>query len=305
MSPPVAGAPLAPKEPAPWWGLAWGGVALAATLVALPIIGAFPFGILALDGLLAWGFLSLLRLTIGRIDAAATNGLIVALTPWLAVAFLGRLLAARQGFLLPLFLRYTILLEAGVLAFALGIYSVMRRRRMAARARTAKLTAGWAGAAVVAILLAVIVFTSTRLTAQGSALLGATLLLVATAVGLQWATGRWLGSERSLVLATGPALVLAAAQLLDGVVTYLAVRDPLGIAPGEFHEEVALSALLLEYSGVGFPLLKWLLALVVAYTIDRPRPTHLQMAPAKRLGFYLLITYLGLGPGLYSSSRLF
>lgn len=69
-----------------------------------------------------------------------------------------------------------------------------------------------------------------------------------------------------------------------------------------FQEEVVLSAAMLEATGPGYPVAKWAIALTFAYYMDGYEPA--ERTSVSRLGAYLLVTLLGLGPGLFSTTQL-
>jgi len=97
-------------------------------------------------------------------------------------------------------------------------------------------------------------------------------------------------------------LAVAAAQLLDGWVSWLSVKDPLGVLVGTFSEQVVVSRWVLETVGPGFVFAKWGLAVVFAYFAESE--VHHQRGVVY-VGSYLFVAFLGLGPGLFSLTALF
>ncbi|HET6399032.1 MAG TPA: hypothetical protein VFH47_05710, partial [Candidatus Thermoplasmatota archaeon] len=88
----------------------------------------------------------------------------------------------------------------------------------------------------------------------------ATLGALTALLGLQ-SLARLAQAPRVQALGSPAALAVAATQLLDGVVSYLAVRNPFGWLEEPHREQVRVSAILLEQTGPGFVLAKWGLAL--------------------------------------------
>lgn len=277
--------------------LAVGATALASVLVALPWVARAPFGILAADAGLAWGVLGLLRLA--QAEGQPLGGAqVVALAPWLGVPVVAARLAHRLGSDVPAWATWTLAPHALLVAAALAALALLHRARPSA-SRAHAIAVGLAGAGLVAALLAA--FVLARPPSAGPALLfAATVGLVAAALAVQ----RLLAPLHPATAALGSAsaLAVAAAQLLDGIVTYLSVVDPLGVLASPLREQVVLSALLLETTGVGYPLVKW--ALAVALVLVAHRGQAARSPPAARAGYELLVILLGLGPGLFSATQL-
>lgn len=291
--PPVPEALPAAQPPSAYPGLVVGSAALISALLFLPWVARIPYGGLALNAALGWGAYGVL-LHRERLLRAAGNWAIVALLGFLATPHLTRVVAHQLGTRLPLGLDYT--LAFLVLAVASGVGLLQALARWMGPKRGA-MGAALAGAVASGSLAAIAALTSSTLTREGLLLVGLALLVTAAAVAVQGFVARRLPWAAPRVLASGPALAVSATQLLDGVVTYLAVVDPLGLAPGEFHEQVPLSGLVLATTGVGYPLLKWCLAMAIAFAFER----HTWSLASRRVGLYLLILALGLGPALYSA----
>lgn len=282
-------------------GLAAGGAAALVALLALRVAARFPLGVLLLDAGMAWGLFALLRLAVR--DAAgsgpagdASGAWILALGAFLPVPFLVQLLAALLGLALPAALRATWLLDVLVLAAVVAL-----RWRVVPQGSARYLPL--AGLALSGALLGLGVLAAGGL-APGAALVWAvTGVAVGGALVLQRGAARLARGTRWEVLGSGAALFLASSQLLDGVVSYLAVRDPLGVLGASFSEQVALSAWLLQHTGPGYALVKWLLALGVVHVVDgRAWPARAE--PATRIATFVFVAFISLGPGLFSATRL-
>lgn len=276
-------------------GLVAGAVALVLAALFLPFFTSVPYGGILLNAALAWGAYSFLVHRDALLHQAGDAG-IAAFLGYLGLPFLTRMVAHQVGFRLPLVLEFTIAFTVLAIAFAVGVLQALSL--VVSPPRSAQIT-GVVGAAGFAALGAVAIATSPTRTVGGLALVGLTALLVPALLVLQWMVARRL-PPRMRVWARGPALAVAATQLFDGIVTYLAVVDPLGLAPGEFHEQVPLSDLILRATGVGYPILKWALALAIGYALEN----HGWKSASKRIAFYLVLLAIGLGPALYSGSQL-
>lgn len=304
------GDPVPPEE-APSSAPSWEPAGLIAGALALiawgPVLGAIrtpEAAAYVLSAGLAGGVLAWASLVLRSAKLAPGDGVIAAL-----IGFLGWPVLLRRGFGLlairpPPELTAGMLLEGLSVAIGLGLLWVFARSRARAPdgvSDAARLTGavGWGGtlAGLTAVLLA-----------AGPPEPGAWLVLALAAVvilaALALQRGLSLRSSKPqfTAFASAPALVLAGSQLLDGVVSYLAVNDPLGVLAGRFQEEVLLSAALLEAIGPGYPIAKWGIALVFVYYMDAidapPGPS------IWRLGTYLLVALLGLVPGLFSTTQL-
>lgn len=283
------------------------GLGIAAILLAmfaLPWVAFHvPFGILALDVFMVLGLLGVLRMLALRFADVGRDPFIVALSPFLAVPFMMRLWAGRSGVAYPLGLRFTVAIEVLLLAVGLVVWLAVRRLRADRGARHAGVATFLAGSVAALAFLGAALASGTPVSVEGFPLLSLAVFIVASAVLVQRIVATRLPWPTLRAWSSGPALAMTAAQLLDGVVTYLAVKDPLGLAPGEYHEEVALSALILRYAGIAYPLLKWALALGVTYAIERWAGKE-HSDPAGRVTYFLTLIYVGLGPGLYSSIQI-
>ncbi len=244
---------------------------------------------------LAWGLFAALQWGVARFDAAG-DAAIVQFLPFLAWPFLARRFAHQHGTLLPLFLEYTVAFTCLSVAAALGLFLLLGRRR----ARRGAIVTGGVGALVTLGLMVLVIGTDPSLSARGLILFGLTGVLVGACLAAQWTVARFGPWGTIRRLAAAPALAIAGTQLFDGIVTYLAVVDPLDLAPGEFHEQVPLSRLVLEATGVGYPLLKWGLAIGIGFALSS---TPFRTSP-QRIGLYLILLWVGLGPALYSGFQL-
>lgn len=286
-------------------GLAVGIASVALAVVALPLVARVPFGLLAVSGGMAWGLFCALRAASAKLHVAPGDGWLLALGSFLPLPFLVRFLAAQSGVLLPAPLRATWLLEVAALGAALGLLAALHRARRAAGGgpRAAVLAVAAVGAGLSGLLLLLATAASAPPRPGALTIWGATGALVAAALVVQWAVARRFRGTRLERFGSAAALLLAATQLLDGIVSYLSVEDPLGVLTVDFAEQVPLSAWLLETTGPGYAAAKWLVALSVVYFVDG-KPWPARPEPTGRLGFYLFVALLGLGPGLFSASRL-
>lgn len=278
--------------------LALGALALAAVIVDLPAVARVPFGVLAADVAMAWGILALLRTAggLGQLRDAP----ILALAPFLGIPAVAVRLRHALGGGLPAWVEGTLAPHAILLALAIGAMTLPRGVRGARDARDRAIVVGAAGGLALASLLAA--FALARPPGRGPVLVLATALcLLAAALVVQWRVAAWRPALARF--GTSAALAVAASQLLDGLVTYLSVIDPLDLLETTLREQVRLSALILDATGVGYPIAKWGLALVIVHAVDGARGTRHGDA-ASRIGLYLLVIFLGLGPGLYSSMQL-
>lgn len=298
-------------EGASWLdGPTWEAVALSVGLLAviawIPVVGgvdATRTAALLLSAGLAAGLLGLASLLLRDAGLPPDDGVIVAL-----LGFLGWPVLLRRAFHLaesplPRLLSIGLLLEVTVLAaglvllWALARSSGPRPSRISPAMAVGPIAWGVSGAT---LLLVLFWLGSPR--AGTWTVLALTGLVVVAALVVQHATASRSRDHRLTALGSGPALVIAGTQLLDGVVSYMAIRDPLGVLAGRFQEEVLLSAVILEATGPGYPIAKWALALVFAYYVDadpsEDRPS------ISRLGAYLLVGLLGMVPALFSTTQL-
>lgn len=282
-------------------GLVSGGLALLASFFTLPFVAAFPAGILLVDVMMAWGTLSWVRLLVRKRQLAIDDRVIAALLPAVAIASLARFLAAEQGILLPLGLRFTV---AFPVLIVVALTCLVAFARPARRSTSAHI-AGWLALAVAMVLLLAIATGSPNQPIGAWPTLGLTLGIVVVAVASQALVARKGRAPWWRALGSAPALGLAAAQLLDGTVSYLAVANPLGLLAHASQEQIWLSAFLIQWTGPGYILAKWALALVLVRVLDGPGARNRLTDPIHRLGLYLLMAYISMGPAIYSTVRLF
>lgn len=282
-------------------GLVAGALALATALFALAAVRSFPLGGLALNLALAWGAYSVLRVGV-HLRPASHSWWVPSVAPWLATPMLLRMHLASAGSAMPSWVASTWTLEALAVVAAVAItLAYGHLLEPYATTRAALATTGVLGGALGVVLVLLHITMPQPVAPDALAVFGLTVLAVAAALAVQWLVLRRRG--RWAVLAGGAALAATASQLLDGFVTYLAVVDPFDLLARDMHEQVALSAWLLEYTGIGYPIVKWLLALGIAWALEQGWRNAAQPA-AQRTGAYFAVILLGLGPGLYSTANL-
>lgn len=305
--------PIPDPAPSPETGLAWrrqtapgllaGVLALATAWFGLPYLVGVPFSGLALNLALALGAYSVVGIGI-HLRPASHAWWVPALAPWLAVAMLLRMHLVATGEPLPIWMATTWTLEAIALAAAVAVtlaYGHLLDEY--ATTRAALWTTGILGVSLSAVLI--LLHVTMPEPVQAGAL--AIFLLAVAGVGLaltaqRFALGR-MRRQEIRVLAGGAALATTASQLLDGFVTYLAVVDPFGLLAEDMHEQVALSAWLLDHTGIGYPVAKWTLALCVGFLLERGWSKSAEPI-RQRTGTYLALIFIGLGPALYSTASL-
>lgn len=276
-------------------------VAAVAVLVAAPgIVSRLPLGGLALNAALAWGVVAVLSLLDDRGALPKPDVLVPALVPYLVLPTLAhRLVAAGEA---PAILAHSFLVAAvGVTVATLVASSLNARAREWLGPLDGTRAVGGVGVVLAAGLAARI---ATPLSAirpgTGWILLAAGSVLCIVLVGQRWVCGGSLG-EGCRAFATGSALAVTGGQLADGVVSYLAVRDPFGFLGQTFTEEVPLSAFVLETAGPLYPLGKWALAILIVWVVDARGQPPSQVA---RVAVYLLAILLGAGPATFSATQL-
>ena len=284
-------------------GLIAGVLALATAWFALPAVMQVPFGGLALNLALAWGAYTVVELGIHR-RPAPHSWWVPALAPWLAAPMLLRMHLFAMHEALPGWVSTTWTLEA--MGIALGTVTVVAYRHLMddlASTRVAIACSGAIGILLSGVFLLLHVTMPEPMRGGALAIAALTLLVVAGALAAQHLLLRANGRPGWRAIAGGAALAVTASQLLDGVVTYLAVVDPFHLLEEPMTEQVALSAWLLEATGIGYPIAKWALALAIAFLLEREWRVAREPT-AKRAGIYLALIFVGLGPALYSTASL-
>ena len=284
-------------------GLMAGVLALATAWFALSTVARIPLGGLLLNLALAWGAYTVVELGIHRRPAPHTWW-VPALAPWLAAPMLLRMHLLAMDETLPAWVAVTWTLEA--MSVALGTATVVAYRHLMddlAPTKAALACSGAIGILLSGVFLLLHVTMPEPVRGGALAILALTLLVVAGTVAAQHLLLRSNPRPGRRAVAGGAALAVTASQLLDGVVTYLAVIDPFHLLDEPMTEQVALSAWLLETTGIGYPIAKWALALTIAFLLERDwRSVH--EPTIKRAGIYLALIFVGLGPALYSTASL-
>lgn len=284
-------------------GLVVGVLALATAWFGLPIVARVPLGGLLLNLGLAWGTYAVVEIGIHRRPAPHSQW-VPALAPWLAAPMLLRMHLIAMQESLPAWGIMTWTLEA--MSVALGVAAALAYCHLLddlASTRAALACSGGIALALCLVFLLLHVTMPEPVPRGALTVFALGVALVAAAVAAQHIMLRSSSRPAVRVLAGGAALAVMASQLLDGAVTYLAVIDPLGLLDRQMTEQVALSAWLLETTGVGYPIVKWGLALGIAFLLEREWRAVKEPA-AKRIGIYLAILFVGLGPALYSTASL-
>lgn len=277
--------------------LSIGAAALVTFIVQLSFGVQVPVVILAINLGLAAGAYGVLVLHDPWIRDAGDVG-ILQFMGFVAIALLGRVWLGQtaQGF--AILLEYSLSLAALAIATACILLRIFCTRFSPRRAALAN--AGLGGFAF-CLLVVVLLANSTTRQSANLALLGLTCIIVPCLLGLQWWFARRLPWAPAKVWASSVALAIAGTQLFDGVLTYLAVEDPFGIAPDGYEEQIPVSRFILDRFGIGFPIAKWALGIIVASILARADfglATH-------RVVLYLAILAAGMGPGLYTAAQLF
>ncbi len=284
-------------------GLVTGVVALATAWFALPWVLQVPLAGLALNLALAYGTYTVIAVAV-HVRPAKHAWWVPALAPWLAASMLLRMHLFAAGEVLPLWVATTWTLEAISLAFgALVVLAYGHLLDDLATTKAALISGGMLGMGLNVVFVLLHVAMPSRAATGSLAVFGLALVTVVAALIVQHFAFRSAKHPRWRALAGGAALAVAASQLLDGVVTYLAVVDPFDMLAREMHEQIALSAFLLETTGVGYPIVKWALALGLALVLERAWAKSPESLP-RRTGTYLGLIFVGLGPALYSTASL-
>lgn len=296
------------QEPANWRramapGLVTGVLALATAWFGLPWAMQVPLGGLALNVALAYGAYTVIAIAL-HVRPATHAWWVPALAPWLAAPMLLRMHFLAAGEALPFWVVTTWALEALSLCFgAMVVLAYCHLLDDLATTKAALISAGVLGS-VLSTVFVLLHLTMPSPAATGSvAVFGLTIVIVVAALVVQHFALNSSKDARWRSLAGGAALAVAASQLWDGVVTYLAVVDPLELLARELHEQMPLSAFLLEATGIGYPILKWALALGLALVLERVWVKSPESLP-RRTGIYLGLIFVGLGPAIYSTANL-
>lgn len=279
----------------------WGAVAVLASILALPFVSALPILLLILDVFIAMGFVALLRLLCRRHHVQPGNALIAGLIPMLAIPTLATNLAAVSRIHIPVPFAHTVtwsilLMCAGAALFVLPSMPNAARQSW---------IAAW-GLTFLAIAITLFVALLVRVPPPQPGVwptFTLTIAIVVLLLAVQWKIGSHV--RRWNMLASGPALSVTAAQILDGTVSYLAVGNPFGWLPNPPSEQMAISAFLIQSIGPGYIFAKWGLALVVARILDGPGVRGGLQDPTHRVLLYLVLAYISLGPAIYSTTNLF
>lgn len=283
-------------------------VALVLAFVALQYVAALPSGLLLLDVVLAWGYVNFIRLMARRTGFEPDNGFIAALIPVLAIPTLTLFLASEHGIQLPLGLRYSVAFPVLLLAVTSTILFLLRPKpeRMPAEAwKIRVLSTGLLTVGIPALLLLALALGAPNVQAGAWPTLALTALVVVAALTLQANAHKFLPWRHAKILGSAPALALTATQLLDGTVSYLAVGNPLHLLAQPSHEQMAVSAFLIEWTGPGYILAKWALAILLVRILDGPAMRHRLAEPSHRFMLYVIMAYVGMGPAIFSTARLF
>lgn len=270
-------------DAAGWAGVVIGAAAAVAALFLWRVFVMIPFGLLLLDAGLAWGITSSLRRApVG--DGRSGSRWVASLAPYVGAGLLFRRLIDPAA--LGYGLTHTLVLPAVLVAVGLVMLSSPLTKRFAGAMGAVLLLSALFPVVVAAVPSARLLFAS-----------GTAVVIVALIVQLNLSK-----RTRLAILASPAALAVAAAQLLDGVITYLAVNDPLGLAPRTFYEQMPLSAWLLANIGPGYGLVKWALAIGIVLALEKAHPWRKD--PGLGVAMYLLVLLLSLGPALFSTFNL-
>ncbi len=274
-----------------------GAAAVVAVIVQFAIGVHQPVVILAINLGLAAGAYGLLLFLDPRLREAGDVG-ILQFMGFIAITLLGRVWLGQtaQGF--AILFEYSLSLGALAVATTAALFRILCMR---SSPRNAALMNTGLGATAFTLLVVGLLATSPTRHEANLILLGVTCIIVPCLLGIQWLVARRVRWEPAKLWATPVALALAGTQLFDGVLTYLAVRDPLGIAPAGYEEQIPLSRFILDGFGIGFPIAKWGIGLVVALILAR---AHFRLA-THRVALYLALLAAGMGPGLYTAAQLF
>lgn len=279
-------------------GLLAGLLAAVAAVAAPDQVGQVPLGTMLLHVGLAAGLVGLADTIHRRTRARASDAWIAACTPLLAVPLLvARLVDPDTLAAWPPWASDGLVAEAFLVALALGVIGLGGLPGRPGRWSPGPWTVAAGGTVLVAGLIGLHLATGPG--PPGGLAIGA-MALAGTGIALTvqvLAAGRLEAGWSAL--ARAPALIVAGVHLFDGLVAYLAVNDPFGLAPQVFSEQTPFSAFLLATVGLGYPLAKWGLGVAITYLFDvrGPEDGHSMVT---RWGAYTFTILLGLYPGLFS-----
>jgi hypothetical protein len=257
---------------------------------------------LAVDVLLAAGLYGVIRWAMAGATRSRADALIPALGLALVTPVVVRVLAPRTSPSLSAPLAATLWFEVSVVAAATACWRALSRRDPAP-GRPA-LAVGAAG--LVAPTVIVAAHLAGRPPRPGHAVVVAGVAALAGIAGL--AQRRWgpdLPGRLRLLGRWGPSTV-AGAQLLDGLVTVLAIGTPLGLVAPRFGEGNPISRAVLEAIGPGFVPLKWGVGLATGLALEASfeRSDGDRWRVGARVAGYLLVLRFSLGPGVFSTLQL-
>lgn len=286
------------------------GAYLLAGLVGALLAPALPERLLlrvpvrmAVDVLVAAGLYGVLRGVLAGTGRAQADRAVPALAPALVTPVVVRVIARAGGTRLAAPLAVSLWFEATVLAAAALAWRGLR-------AQESDLLAGEGRALAVGAvgLVAPGVLVGTRLLLWGPRPENAVVALGSVALAgvaalLQRRLAGGLPGVLSLLGRWAPATVVGA-QLLDGLVTSLAVETPLGLLPDGYVESNPISRAVLESIGPGFVLLKLGVGLATGLVLEASFEDGDGPASARKVGVYLLVLRFSLGPGAFSAFQL-
>lgn len=282
---------------------------LLAGLVGLVLAPALPEPLLlrapvriAVDVLVAVGLYGVLRGVLAGVGRTEADLAVPALAPALVTPVVVRVIARAGGTRLAAPLAVTLWFEATALAAAALSWWGLRRRAGAFEGQGRALAVGAVG------LMAPGVLVGTRFLLWGpppenAVVVMGSVALAGAAMLLQRRFAGGLPGALSMLGRWSPATV-AGAQLLDGVVTSLAVETPFGLLPDGYVESNPISQAVLESIGPGFLLLKWGVGLVTGLVLEASFEDGDGPTAARKVGVYLLVLRFSLGPGAFSAFQL-
>lgn len=290
--------------PAYWGAIAVALVAVAVSLAWPDLLDTVPVGGLWANLALLAGLLGLFLLLFEDQQRPVTDRLIPVIAAALPAAVLARLLYMDPGSSQTVALHEAAVPEVLIVATVL-LASWAALRMWPQMPRMALLVVGVLGGLTSLVIALVHVDLARPLPAGASVVLGVTGVVVAAGLAIQWAVARQARDPRTLALATPAGLAVVAGHLLDGVVSYLAVVDPLGVLTQSHGEGVVVSRVILETAGPLFPVVKWLVAAAAVALLEHDaqatagQATHGWM----RTAILVLVLFVGMGPGIYSATQ--